>query len=36
MDAYKINEYLYDNPQKDRQFITLPFYYGITVVRRVK
>ena len=36
MDAYKINEYLYDNPQKDRQFITLPFYFGLTVVRRVK
>lgn len=36
MDAYKINEYLFSNPMENRQFITLPFYYGLTIVRWVK
>jgi hypothetical protein len=35
MDAYKINQWLYENNIPDRQFITLPFFYGLTIVRRV-
>jgi hypothetical protein len=36
MDAHMINKYLYANTRFDRQFITLPFFYGLTIVRRVK